>query len=387
MAPKVTVITPVYNPGRFIERCINSLLAQTMPPGDFEVLFVDDGSTDATPARLDALAREHKHIRVIHQENSGWPGKPRNVGMDEAFGEYVQFLDQDDELGPEALERMYAIGARNDADIVLGKVTSDFRGVPHYVFRRTIERCTAQDAPLIESVTPHKMFRREFLNEHNFRYPEGKRRLEDQLFMAETYLAAKSVSIVGDYPCYFYKKRSDGKNAGSTRIEPPGYYANLREVINAVINATEPGEFRNRHLRRFYRVEMLGRLSEPSMPTYADDYRKSLFTGVRKLALDCFPDEVPDGLLSIPRVRSVLLREDRMNDMVEMAKRCKTVGARCTLDSLQWKSGRLLAEFSTELIHDNGDPVVVVEREGRYWLDPRLVAGAVPEKWTDATEA
>ncbi|MFL6238952.1 MAG: glycosyltransferase [Actinomycetes bacterium] len=386
MAPKITVITPVYNPGRFIERCINSLLAQTMPAGDFEVLFVDDGSTDATPARLDALAREHKHVRVIHQENSGWPGKPRNVGMDEALGDYVQFLDQDDELGPEALERMYAIAARNDADIVLGKVTSDFRGVPHFVFRRTVERCTAQDAPLMESVTPHKMFRRAFLDEHRFRYPEGKRRLEDQLFMAQTYLAAKSVSIVGDYPCYFYKKRADGKNAGSVRIDPPGYYGNLREVVDAVVSATEPGEFRNQQLRRFYRVEMLGRISEPSMPTYADDYRRSLYAEVRKIALECFPDEVPDGLPSVPRVRSVLLREDRMDDLVEMAKRCKSIGARTTLESLEWRAGRLMATLSAELIHGDGDPVVVVERAGRYFLDPRIVGGAVGDEWTDATD-
>jgi hypothetical protein len=305
--------------------------------------------------------------------------------MDEALGDYVQFLDQDDELGPEALERMYAIGARNDADIVIGKVTSDFRGVPHFVFRNTIERCTIQDAPLIDSVTPHKMFRRAFLDEHNFRYPEGKRRLEDQLFMAQTYLAAKSVSIVGDYPCYFYKKRADGKNAGSARIDPPGYYGNLREVIDAVESATEPGEFRNRLLRRFYRGEMLGRISEPSMPTYAEDYRTTLFNEIRKIALERFPDEVPDGLASIPRVRSVLLREDRMNDLVEIAKRCKTIGARSTLESMEWKSGRLVATIAAELIHDDGDPVVVVERDGRHYLDPRIVGGAVDEKWTDAT--
>jgi hypothetical protein len=281
---------------------------------------------------------------------------------------------------------MYAIGARNDADIVIGKVTSDFRGVPHFVFRHTIERCTIHDAPLIDSVTPHKMFRRAFLDEHKFRYPEGKRRLEDQLFMAQTYLAAKSVSIVGDYPCYFYKKRADGKNAGSVRIDPVGYYGNLREVIDAVEAGTEPGEFRNKLLRRFYRGEMLGRISEPSMPTYADDYRTALFTEVRKIALERFPDEVPDGLTSIPRVRSVLLREDRMQDMVELAKRCKTIGARSTLESMDWKDGKLIATISAELIHDDGDPVVVVERDGRYYLDPRIVAGVVDEKWSDATD-
>ena len=93
MSVKVSVVVPVYNPGRYIEPCIESLLRQTLPPGEHEVVFVDDGSTDETPARLDELAASHSHVRVIHQENSGWPGKPRNVGVEASRGEYVQFVD------------------------------------------------------------------------------------------------------------------------------------------------------------------------------------------------------------------------------------------------------------------------------------------------------
>ena len=62
------------------------------------MIFVDDGSTDGTRRRLDALAAEHDHVRVEHIPNSGWPGRPRNVGLDLARGEFVYFVDNDDWL-------------------------------------------------------------------------------------------------------------------------------------------------------------------------------------------------------------------------------------------------------------------------------------------------
>ena len=107
MPVKVSVVVPVYNPGAHIEECVASLLRQSLPPDAYEVIFVDDGSTDGTGERLDELAAADPRVRVFHQENSGWSGRPRNVGIDAARGEYVMFVDNDDHLGDEALERMY----------------------------------------------------------------------------------------------------------------------------------------------------------------------------------------------------------------------------------------------------------------------------------------
>src|SRR4051812_43396765 len=76
---KVSAIVPVYNPGSDIDDCIRSLLDQSLRGDEYEVIFVDDGSTDETPARLDELAAQHENVRVEHIPNSGWPGKPRNV--------------------------------------------------------------------------------------------------------------------------------------------------------------------------------------------------------------------------------------------------------------------------------------------------------------------
>src|SRR3954451_14180266 len=105
--PKVSVIVPVFDPGSDIDDLITSLLGQTLPPAELELIFVDDGSTDGTPARLDALAEQHRHVRVQHIPNSGWPGRPRNIGLDMADGDYVFFADNDDWLERDGLERLY----------------------------------------------------------------------------------------------------------------------------------------------------------------------------------------------------------------------------------------------------------------------------------------
>src|SRR4051795_10146946 len=133
---RVSVIVPVYNPGAHLDECVESLLAQTMPVDEHELIFVDDGSTDGSGERLDALAAEHPHVRVQHIPNSGWPGRPRNVGLGLARGEFVYFVDNDDWVGPETLARLYATAVADAADVVVGKVVGHGRWVPYGVFVR-----------------------------------------------------------------------------------------------------------------------------------------------------------------------------------------------------------------------------------------------------------
>jgi glycosyltransferase involved in cell wall biosynthesis len=248
---RVSVVVPVYNPGESLHRCVESLLAQSLPAESTELIFVDDGSTDGSGEWLDSVAAEHGQVRVIHEPNSGWAGRPRNVGLDAASGEFVQFVDQDDALGPEALERLTAFGAEHGADIVIGKVTSNFRRVPQELFRHNRARCSLQDTALIRSLTPHKMFRRSFLIDNKLRYGEGKRRLEDQLFMTQAYFATDAVAVLSDYPCYFYLRRDDGGNSAKREQRPADYYRYLREVLDVVEEHTEPGEFRDELHDRF----------------------------------------------------------------------------------------------------------------------------------------
>ena len=132
---KVSVVVPVYNPGENIEPLIASVLGQSLPDDEYEAIFVDDGSTDGTGERLDALAAQHEVVRVEHIPNSGWPGRPRNVGTDAARGEYVLYVDNDDHLGPEALERVYDRATADGADVLVPKVVGHGKFVARELFR------------------------------------------------------------------------------------------------------------------------------------------------------------------------------------------------------------------------------------------------------------
>ena len=308
MQPSVSVIVPVYNPGHDIDDCIDSLLAQSMPAGALELIFVDDGSTDGTPARLDALAAEHPHVNVVHIPNSGWPGRPRNIGIDMAHGEFVYFVDNDDWLEPDAVERLHAAAVGDGADIVIGKVVGHDRKVPRGMFRETLHAAPFDSVKFLGLLTPHKLFRTAMLREHEIRFPEGRLRLEDHLFVVHAYFHAAGISVLADRPVYHWVLRDIARHASSRRLHPEGYYGNVREVLDVVCEHTQPGPWRDRLLTHWYRGKMLGRVGGRNFARREDTFNRELVDTIRSLALERYDDDVHARLAFNMRARSLLLR-------------------------------------------------------------------------------
>jgi glycosyltransferase involved in cell wall biosynthesis len=377
MAIKVSVVIPVYNPGEYIEDCIGSLLRQSLPADEFEAIFVDDGSTDDTPARLDELAAKHPHTHVVHQENSGWPGKPRNVGIDRARGEYVMFMDHDDSLGDRALERMYDYGVSNEADIVIGKMAGRGRNVPRELFSKNRPHATLSEDPLIDSLTPHKMFRRAFLNEHRLRFPEGRRRLEDHVFVTEAYFLAAHISVLSDYVCYYHVRRADARNAGFQQMDPVGYFANLREALEIVEGHTTPGPLRDKLLRRWLRVEMVERLRGARLLQVTDDFRSALLREIRGVMQQYMGPSVVAGLPPVQRVVAQLAVRGHLDDLVALADWEKQIKVWSRLDDLGWRDDDTLRiGFSAGLDLD-GEPMAVEVRGGKAFVAPTRLPSTV----------
>ena len=116
MSPKISIIVPIYNAQKTIERCIDSILNQDF--SDFELILIDDGSKDNSGEICDTYARKDQRVRVIHKENSGVSAS-RNLALREAKGEYLQFLDADDWITPNATRLLTESMETNGCDMVI----------------------------------------------------------------------------------------------------------------------------------------------------------------------------------------------------------------------------------------------------------------------------
>lgn len=112
----ITIVVPVYNVEKYLDRCVESITRQTYQ--NLEIILVDDGSPDRCPQKCDEWADRDKRIKVIHKQNAGL-GMARNTGIDNAAGEYICFFDSDDYIRPDAIEKIAMAAHARNADVVI----------------------------------------------------------------------------------------------------------------------------------------------------------------------------------------------------------------------------------------------------------------------------
>ncbi|MEU6809760.1 glycosyltransferase [Streptomyces sp. NPDC046831] len=255
--PDVSVIIGAYEAMPYLVECLASVEAQSIDPERVEVVAVDDGSTDGTGACLDEFAaRAPMAVTVVHQENSGGPSGPRNVGLAKAAGRYVFFLDADDRLGPEALERMVAMADRNGTDVVLGKVEGINRKAPRSMWGKTLDRTDVFSSNIKFTLSAQKLFRRDLLERHGMRFDESLFTGEDALFTMEAYLRADGVSVISDYTCYYLVGRDDGKHvtkSGSYTLR----FDSARALMGLIAELVPAGSRRDSLMVRPFLVTVL----------------------------------------------------------------------------------------------------------------------------------
>ncbi len=190
----ISIIVTVYNREAFIEQCIKSVLSQD--DVSIELILVDDDSTDGSLKICQSYEAQHKNVKLIHHRNSGI-SKSRNEGLDNATGDYIVFLDDDDVMTPGSLRTMLDAMHSYDVDMVVGNyVKVDEKGVfksesqmPEYVKNKVItsdeywEASFAKQGYLCFIVNWAKLYKRKIW--YNLRFPEEYRKSEDEYLMVD----------------------------------------------------------------------------------------------------------------------------------------------------------------------------------------------------------
>lgn len=210
--PTVSIIVPVYNAENAVGKCIDSILNQEYE--DFELIVVDDGSKDGSPAILDAYAEKDPRVRVIHKQNSG-VSATRNLALNQAKGKYIQFLDADDWIPDNSTKMLVREAEDKKADLVVGDF---FRVVGKNVARKGsivsndvltlqqfAEMMMESPSDFYYGVLWNKLYRNDIIQEFNVRMDEDLTWCEDFIFNLEYLLHVKSV-VALQVPVYYYVK-------------------------------------------------------------------------------------------------------------------------------------------------------------------------------------
>ena len=200
--PKISVIMPVYNSARYVEGAAGSVLSSSFR--DLELILVDDGSVDGSGALCDRLASEDPRVSAIHQPNGG-VSRARNKGLDIARGDYVAFVDSDDFIAPDFLEKLYQAAVSGDADVAKGTL-KNYDPVKGVSYQREIfnlnYRIKEHKAWFFMTYTS-AIYRTRMLREHGIRFDERLRFFEDPHFSIRAAFHYNQVAVVDDAVYYY----------------------------------------------------------------------------------------------------------------------------------------------------------------------------------------
>ena len=223
--PKVSVIVPVYNVEKYVEKCLKSLVNQTMQ--EIEIIVVDDGSKDGSKSIVDNYIKKYPDkIKYLYKENGGL-SSARNFGIPYANGEYIAFLDSDDYVEPTMYEEMYNLAKKEDADMVEcdfiweypNKQKYDY-GVVYNGKKEAIEKARV--------VAWNKLIKREIIESEKIEFPFGLR-YEDVEFFYKLVPSLNKIAFLKKYFIHYVQRENSIANTQNTKTK------DIFKVLNNVI--------------------------------------------------------------------------------------------------------------------------------------------------------
>ncbi len=277
MNPLVTIIVPVYNVEKYLDKCIESIIKQTY--SNLEILLVDDGSTDSCYQKCEKWKEKDGRIIVVHKKNAGL-GFARNTGLELASGEFVMYIDSDDYISSNMVERLLTVAKETESDTVycgLTRVYTDGSeiAVPAAYDNQTFEKSEIIDKILLEMVGSrpddkedanlfmsvwHALYSMKIIRKYSIRFPSEREIMcEDIMYHIDYLRRAERVTYIAD-PLYFYRMnpKSLSQVYDSTRFERQKVLSNaIRESLGRFLNVEMYTEREDRRLLGGVRTQIL----------------------------------------------------------------------------------------------------------------------------------
>lgn len=239
--PKISVIVPIYGVERFIERCVTSLMNQTL--SDVEYIFVDDASQDHSVSILQKVLMRYPDKKkstklIVHEENAGLPAV-RNSGMIHATGDYVFHCDSDDFLERNALELLYNAAVKHDADVVWSDWFLTFETNERYMhepsFETPLEALKAMLGGGMKYNVWNKLIKRNLYTEHHILFPTGYGMGEDMTIML-IFAYAKNVCHISEALYHYVKINPQSITRTLSQKNSDSLKFNVKRVSDTLIN-------------------------------------------------------------------------------------------------------------------------------------------------------
>lgn len=229
----ISIIVPVYNVEKYLEKCINSLISQTY--SNIEIILVDDGSTDSSSQIIDDYAKKDFRIKVIHKKNGG-QSEARNVGINISHGKYITFVDSDDYISIDYIEYLYCLLKKYNGDISIcsvkvvnennNKSRKEETRVEIYNKQQAFENLLYSQG--IEVAVYAKMYEKSYFD--NIEFPVGQK-YEDIAIIYKLMDKANKI-IYGNKECYFYLTRKGSTSKSGFNENELWYIKNVNKMLD-----------------------------------------------------------------------------------------------------------------------------------------------------------
>ena len=246
---QLSIIVPVYKTEKYLEQCVDSILAQTI--SDYEIILVDDGSPDGCGVICDRYAREHENVQVIHKQNQGLTAA-RQTGIAAAQGTYVAFVDSDDWVSPDMYEHLLTQAVQNKADLVSGGFIQEFDdhsvpcfdAIPAGVYQGQKLKEILPDAlycvdKMCQGLAPStctKLYRKETAIDHFLSRKDSASFGEDTLFTFPVLFKSGCLVVDTAHAGYHYRILGNSMSHGHN----PKFFSDVHTVYTQISQAAEP---------------------------------------------------------------------------------------------------------------------------------------------------